>query len=98
MPIFAHLYVRNCTKLSSSLTKNPVSASVDASAWAFYKTGIFNNCPASPHSNHAVLVVGMVQNYWLVKNSWGTEWGENGYIKLPLGNSCGICSDGSYPV
>jgi len=34
---------------------------------------------------------------YIVKNSWGTSWGEQGYIQLKEGNTCGITSDASYP-
>jgi hypothetical protein len=48
--------------------------------------------------NHGVLVVGVTDDYWIVKNSWGTTWGENGYIRLAKGNTCAVCQYPSYPV
>jgi len=43
--------------------------------------------------NHAVLLVGFSssQGYWKIKNSWSTQWGENGFIRLASGNTCGLC-------
>lgn len=59
-----------------------------------YANGVFNNC-SSQSINHAVLVVGYgTENgldFWKVKNSWGSDWGNNGYIKIYRGNNqCGI--------
>jgi hypothetical protein len=56
--------------------------------------GVFNQC-STTKINHAVTVVGYgTQNgmpYWLVKNSWGPNWGDNGYIRIRRGtNECGI--------
>merc|ERR1711890_11128 len=53
--------------------------------------------------NHAILAVGYDKSgsdpYWIVKNSWGTGWGENGYIKMRMGhNVCGLKNDVSYPT
>ena len=62
------------------------------SGFGNYMTGVFNGC-SSNSINHAVVVVGYgTENgnpYWLVKNSWGSNWGANGYIKMFRGN--GIC-------
>ena len=61
---------------------------------------VFNIYSNNRGINHAVLAVGYGiehgQDYWLVKNSWGTNWGENGYIKVKMG-TCGIDSTVSVP-
>lgn len=68
---------------------------MDASNWSAYRSGIFNNC--ATNTNHAVLLVGVLDNgVWKVKNSWGSTWGEQGFIKLSAGNTCGICKYDSY--
>jgi hypothetical protein len=61
-----------------------------------YANGVFNGCTSQP-TNHAVLVVGYGTDeasgldYWLVRNSWGANWGANGFIKIYRGNNqCGI--------
>ena len=60
-----------------------------------YKGGVFSGCSKWKKLNHAVVVVGYGTedgvDYWLVKNSWGTSWGEQGFIKIQRGvNMCGI--------
>merc|ERR1712032_304230 len=74
----------------------PLSISIDAmtSIWWSYTGGIVSEC-CNTDVDHAVLVVGFGeengQKYWLVKNSWGENWGEQGYIRLERGsNQCGI--------
>merc|ERR1719500_1412601 len=59
-----------------------------------YNNGVYNGC-STTQINHAVTVVGYGTEsgkpYWLVKNSWGDNWGDGGYIKIARGNSeCGI--------
>ena len=76
-------------------TKGPLSVALDASYWSFYAGGIYDSACSSSRMNHGVLLVGYgVENgtkYWIVKNSWGTGWGEKGYIRLIRGkNKCGI--------
>lgn len=80
----------------------PVAVSIDASLDGFrhYKSGIFydERC-SSTNINHAVLIVGYGTNeygedYWIVKNSWSTQWGLNGYALMARNrqNHCGIAS------
>jgi len=70
-----------------------------------YKTGVYSSteCKNSTQDvNHAVLAVGYGTEdgtpYWIVKNSWGADWGDKGYFKIERGvNMCGIAVCNSYP-
>lgn len=72
----------------------------------FYKGGVYSSytCGSTQMDvNHAVLAVGYgVEDgipYWLIKNSWGQDWGVDGYFKMELGkNMCGVATCASYPV
>lgn len=89
-------------------TIGPVAVSIDASGYNFhhYKSGIYyDDYCSNTHTNHAVLVVGYGtdehdRDYYIVKNSWGTSWGEDGYFKLIRNhnNHCGIAKRASYPI
>ena len=65
-----------------------LSVCVDATKWNDYRSGIFTDCGTGPalNINHAVNIVGVNvdEGYWIIRNSWGTWWGENGYMKLAL--------------
>ncbi|QHO59011.1 hypothetical protein HN51_013322 [Arachis hypogaea] len=87
----------------------PISVSIEASgqAFQFYKQGVFNG-ECGYTLNHAVNIIGYGQDtngnkYWLVRNSWGTTWGENGYMRILREGSypqglCGIAMRPSYPI
>ncbi|XP_039610673.1 procathepsin L-like [Polypterus senegalus] len=87
-------------------TIGPITVTVDASlmSFQFYKSGIYNDPACNTKINHAVLLVGYGseadQNYWIIKNSWGTQWGENGYMRMArtTTNYCGIASYTLFPV
>lgn len=80
-------------------TVGPVSVAVNANTfWQLYSGGIFDHMCNKNKLDHGVLAVGYGTNYWKVKNSWGESWGEEGYIRLTEGNTCGIAQDASYPV
>ncbi|KAL7861656.1 hypothetical protein SRHO_G00130970 [Serrasalmus rhombeus] len=85
----------------------PISAAIDTSPKSFllYQSGVYDE-PAcsSTRLTHAVLVVGYGtdcsgRKYWLVKNSWGVQWGERGYIRMSRNkdNQCGIATYAMYP-
>lgn len=85
-------------------TVGPISVAVSVtSQFQQYRGGVFRSCSLYDQVNHAVLVVGYGsengQDYWLVKNSWGTYWGDQGYIKIArnANNMCHIASYGAYP-
>jgi C1A family cysteine protease len=68
------------------LAKGTLSVVVDATLWGTYQTGIFTNCGSTLNINHAVNIVGVNvdEGYWIIRNSWGTWWGDKGYMKLAL--------------
>jgi len=66
----------------------PLAISVDAGTWSSYSEGVYDGCDqSSPDLDHEVMLVGYGTDakhgdYWLVRNSWGPNWGEDGYIRL----------------
>lgn len=66
---------------------------VSATGWVNYASGVFS-CNANDPINHGVLLVGYDANSWIIKNSWGETWGDNGYIRISRtnGNNCSIGS------
>ena len=87
----------------------PISVAIDASTWSFhhYHSGVFvdRECGNGRRDlDHGVAAVGYGtengQDYWIIKNSWGTNWGEAGYIKMARNhnNMCGVATDANYVV
>ncbi|XP_078123881.1 cathepsin K-like isoform X2 [Sander vitreus] len=88
-------------------SEGPVAVAVNAMLQSFhlYRGGVYSVPNCNPKfTNHAVLVVGYGtdrgQDFWLVKNSWGTAWGEGGFIRIARNknNLCGIASFAVYPT
>jgi cathepsin L len=86
--------------LQALVAEQPVSAVVDASDSSFqsYHGGVYSG-PCGKTPNQPVLIVGYDQTRWIVKNSWGTSWGMDGYILIRRGkNLCGIADYATVPV
>uniref|UniRef100_A0A672JTA3 Cathepsin 12 n=1 Tax=Sinocyclocheilus grahami TaxID=75366 RepID=A0A672JTA3_SINGR len=88
-------------------TIGPITVAIDADhpSFLFYSSGIYKESNCNPNNlNHAVLVVGYGseggKDYWIIKNSWGTGWGDGGYMRMIRNgkNTCGIASYALYPI
>lgn len=111
---FKDVKVNNETALQHIVAKQPVSVAIQADSFElqFYSSGVFTgNCgePGNFQLDHGVLVVGYgtdnktKKDYWYVKNSWGSMWGDKGYFKLQRNvinndGACGIAMNPSYPI
>ena len=69
--------------------KGPLAVNVDASNFNSYEKGIFDGCDYTKNIdiNHVVVLVGYGTDengidYWIIRNSWTTNWGENGFMRL----------------
>jgi len=83
--------------ITHMFSTGPISICLDASSWSSYVSGIITTCGMDV--DHCVQAVGinMDDGYWIVRNSWGTEWGNEGYIWLEVGsNMCNIAYDPKY--
>ena len=75
----------------------PISVGVDSTSMEHYKGGIFQASHCTTNIDHAVAIVGYTDDAWIIKNSWGPQWGENGYLRLERGkNACGVAEYAVY--
>jgi C1A family cysteine protease len=96
--------------LKAAVARQPVSVAIEADTRYFqsYSGGVLTSSSCGTNLDHGVLVVGYgTENgidYWLVKNSWGTTWGDHGYVKIGKSSStndpgiCGISMMPSFPT
>jgi C1A family cysteine protease len=96
--------------LKAAVARQPVSVAIEADTRYFqsYSGGILTSTSCGTNLDHGVLIVGYGtengQKYWTVKNSWGTTWGESGYIRIARSDGtsdvgiCGIAMSPSFPT
>jgi KDEL-tailed cysteine endopeptidase len=97
----------NCQSLEDFVAAGPTSVAIAANRIMSYKSGVFDDPNCGTQLNHGVTAVGYGhaagKDFWLVRNSWGARWGENGYIRMLKTTStgtgeCGICMVASAPT
>ncbi|KAK9165814.1 hypothetical protein Scep_001005 [Stephania cephalantha] len=106
---FEDVPTNNEMALQKAVAHQPVSVAIEAGGREFqlYKSGVFTG-QCGTNLDHGVVAVGYGTDdsgvdYWIVRNSWGPNWGENGYIKMQRNvgvstGKCGITMMASYPV
>merc|ERR1712187_588511 len=107
-----HDVAKDSDSMKDALCSGPVSIAIEADQDAFqdYSGGVFDG-HCGDQLDHGVLAVGFGTwtdgtGYWKVKNSWGANWGMNGYILIKnsdiqngkKGNRCGVLESASYPI
>ena len=86
-------------QLKAAIATQPVAVTVDAGAYPFmhYIKGVITDSSCGSSLDHAVAAVGFGtdesgQDYYIVKNSWGAHWGEDGFVRIGMnGDGAGIC-------
>lgn len=83
--------------MKAAVAQQPISVLIEADKMVFqqYTSGIFSSQQCGTSLDHATLVVGYGEEngteYWIMKNSWGSAWGESGYMRLEIVDGDGIC-------
>jgi len=101
---YTNVSADNVSQMKSALAKKPLSVSIQADTNVFqsYRSGIFNSTKCGTSLDHATNVVGWGSSagtdYWIMRNSWGTSWGEKGYMRLAIVSGKGNCGIQMQPL
>jgi len=100
---YAAVSADSSDSLMTALNTQPVSVAIEAdtAVFQYYTGGVITSSGCGTYIDHAVLAVGYGTEdgtqYFLVKNSWGSSWGDSGYVKIGMGSGEGICGIQTYP-
>ncbi|CDW75439.1 cathepsin l [Stylonychia lemnae] len=103
---FQRVEANSAAQLKTAINQGPVSVAIEADQYVFqgYQSGILDSTACGTQLDHGVLAVGYGsengKEYYIVKNSWGTSWGENGFVRIAIVDGegiCGIQKDAVYP-
>merc|ERR1712061_698757 len=98
---------QNLKQLAAALEQTPLSVCVNAGVWNDYTGGVLTSAACgsmgADSQDHCVMAVGFNSTattpYWIVRNSWATTWGDQGYIYLEMAkNTCGLADDATIPT
>jgi len=90
--------------LEALATQGPVVVSADASTWGAYRSGVFDDCTKNAIINHAIVAMGygsdstLKKDFFLIRNSWGKDWGEAGYIRVLRHKEDSFCGTDPLPL
>ena len=112
MTLAGYVKPKSAAALKQAVARQPISVGIDAEAKFFhsYAGGIISDPTCGETIDHGVLLIGyghdatLGQDYWLLKNSWGTSWGEGGHFRILRTDDegavgiCGLQKQSSYPT
>jgi C1A family cysteine protease len=101
---YTNVTANNESQMKAALQKGVLAVAIQADQSSFqrYRTGIFDSASCGTQLDHATNVVGWGseagQEYWIMRNSWGTTWGEQGYMRLAIQSGAGVCGIQMQPL